>query len=45
MRLALAWMIETPPIEPELSITKMTSRGIGFCCAGSTEGGVTKASR
>ena len=32
MRLALAWMIETPPIEPELSITKMTSRGSGFCC-------------
>ena len=32
MRLALAWMIETPPIEPELSITKMTSRGNGFCC-------------
>ena len=45
MRLALAWMIETPPIEPELSITKMTSRGSGFCWACSTDGGVTKASR
>jgi len=30
-QLALACTIEVPPIEPELSITKITSRGSGFC--------------
>ena len=27
----MACTIEVPPIEPELSITKITSRGSGFC--------------
>ena len=44
-RLAFACTIEVPPIEPELSITKITSRGIGFSCASSTGGGVMVASR
>ena len=41
MRLALACTIDVPPIEPELSITKIASRGSGFCSACSTVGGVT----
>ena len=40
-----ACTIEVPPIEPELSITKITSRGNGFCSACSSVGGVMKASR
>ena len=43
-RLCLAWPIEVPAMEPELSMTKITSRG---SCLGalSSDGGVTMASR
>ncbi|MGY3078526.1 hypothetical protein ACVWZZ_004934 [Bradyrhizobium sp. LM6.10] len=41
----MAWTIDVPPIEPELSITNTTSRGSGFCVACSAVGGVTKASK
>jgi len=44
-RLALAWVIEVPPIEPELSITNTISRGSVSFWASASSGGVTRASR
>jgi hypothetical protein len=39
---ALAWPIDVPPIEPEVSITKMTSRGKRFASCPAV-GGVSMA--